>query len=181
MGIPYGRWFALLCMLLLPCGVAQAQCLHSLTFVDMGTPHGDVDDNGLLNVTDVQCTVLTALWDLGGSSGDYPDCVVGPVSRADVLCDGGVDVTDILVVISLVLDVPLDVSIDSDADGCPEKCGPPSVRRGLATSTVDVASGGGYVLRQAPVASQAIGSSTDGEFTLRALPIRTIPDPEDEP
>jgi hypothetical protein len=91
---------------------AQAACLD--------TP-GDVTGNGETTTTDVQCTILTALAELG--EGDVPECLAGPPSDADLDCDDAVSVVDVLLVVKLALGAGLGPQLDADGDLCADACG----------------------------------------------------------
>jgi len=87
-------------------------------------PTGDLDGTGATNVVDTQCGLLAVLAVLtGGTEAVPPECLAdGDLQRADVTCDGSVDVTDVLIVIQIALDLPLETAIDSDQDSCPDLC-----------------------------------------------------------
>lgn len=134
--------------------------------VAVGTPPGDLNASGDVDVVDVQCAILTTLWKLGGKAGDAPACLAGPVVLADVQCDGTVDVVDVVQLIITALGQPLGPGIDADGDGCPDNCAAPTVRHGFATITDGTSSGGGFVLRQAPVVPASVGAASGGDFHL---------------
>jgi hypothetical protein len=95
-------------------GAAQAQCL--------AVP-GDVNSDGFSNVVDAQCTLLTVLYQLMGSTGPAPACLKGaPVAAADINCTGQVDVVDVQVIITFVLTGSLPSSIDGDDNSCVDNC-----------------------------------------------------------
>jgi hypothetical protein len=85
---------------------------------------GDVNGDGKVNVTDVQCIIVTALWELVGSDPNEPDCLAGPPQIADLDCVAPVTVTDVSLNIFNALGVAYPPSIDADGDGCPDTCNP---------------------------------------------------------
>ncbi|NUN12744.1 MAG: hypothetical protein HUU55_03830 [Myxococcales bacterium] len=92
----------------------RAQCL---------SPAGDITGDGSATVVDVQCAILSALYDLGGQQGAPPGCIFGgDISRPDLNCDLEVTVVDVQVAISAVLGSKLDVSIDANANNCVDTC-----------------------------------------------------------
>lgn len=158
-----------------PPSSARAQCLHSLEFIDLGLPPGDINNIAPVSVADVQCAVLTALWGIGGKIGPLPGCLVGPPARADVNCDGNVDIADVLIIINLALGTPLDPVLDANADGCPDKCAPPKVRTAFATTFNGQSTGSGYRVRPASITPALPGIASDGVYDLRARPLDRIP------
>ncbi len=93
---------------------AEAHCLD---------PLGDITQNGVTDISDVQCESLTALWEL--SDGDFanvPACTGESVLNTDPNCDGTHDVIDLLLVINYVLGIPLSSELDADGNGCPDTC-----------------------------------------------------------
>lgn len=85
-------------------------------------PPGDVDGSGALSVTDVQCSIVATLWELGNFSSEAPECLGDETTAADVNCDGSINVGDITVVTQRVLGMPLDPFADADGDQCPDAC-----------------------------------------------------------
>ena len=84
--------------------------------------HGDVNGDGGVDITDVMCTILVSLWELGDYEGDAPDCVDGPYSMADLDCSLSTSVIDVLLSIQGALEIPLGEEIDPDQNGCPNQC-----------------------------------------------------------
>ena len=52
-------------------------------------PPGDVDQDSVTTVVDVQCTVLVSLWELAGE-GEMPTCIHSETDLADRNCNGSV-------------------------------------------------------------------------------------------
>jgi hypothetical protein len=76
-------------------------------------------------VVDVQCSALTALWEISGV-GAPPGCLAsGDPADADLDCNGTVTVVDSLLVIQLVLGMPFNESLDSNGNGCIDACEAP--------------------------------------------------------
>ncbi len=93
--------------------VAAAACVQ---------PPADVNGDGVSNVTDVQCSILAALWSLS-QAGGTPSCVAGgDVARADLTCDGQPNVVDVQLAIQIVLGLPLSADVDADGNLCADAC-----------------------------------------------------------
>ncbi len=105
------------CMLFLSLawtGSALAQCTQ---------PVGDLDGSSDVDVTDVQCALLSALSALSPApDASLLECVGGDVSLADVNCDENVNIVDVLVTVSKALGTPLPFPADSNGNGCPTLC-----------------------------------------------------------
>jgi hypothetical protein len=83
---------------------------------------GDTNQDLALTVSDVQCTVLAALWELSGMPAAPPQCLGGQSGAADVDCSGNTSVVDAQLTIRLVLGLGLDPALDFDQDNCPNAC-----------------------------------------------------------
>jgi hypothetical protein len=83
---------------------------------------GDINGDGAVNVSDVQCTILLALWQLSGAAVAPPACLKGPLSVADLDCQGGTTVSDIQLDIRRALSVKLPPPIDANGNDCPDSC-----------------------------------------------------------
>jgi hypothetical protein len=84
-------------------------------------PLGDVDGNGVIDVVDVQCTVVTSLWQLSG--GPLPSCLYkNDPKYANLDCGAKVDVIDVQLTIGVAIGKPLDPVLDANGDGCPDSC-----------------------------------------------------------
>lgn len=87
------------------------------------TPAGDVNGNGEATVSDVQCAILSVLWELGGSiPGEVPGCVNGQLDRADANCDSIYNVSDVTLMINFVLNGSVDPILDADGNACVDAC-----------------------------------------------------------
>ncbi|NUN15032.1 MAG: hypothetical protein HUU55_15490 [Myxococcales bacterium] len=86
------------------------------------TPPADISQNGITDVVDVQCGILTALYTLGGSVGELPACIGPDTNAADVNCDGQADVVDVQLIIGVALKSPFSLELDLDQDGCVDTC-----------------------------------------------------------
>jgi C1A family cysteine protease len=82
----------------------------------------DINGDGATSVTDVQCAILANLWNLEGKTAAAPGCLGGDPQRADLNCDGQIDVVDAITVVSLVLGIPLDSKIDTNSNLCADAC-----------------------------------------------------------
>ncbi|NUN13403.1 MAG: hypothetical protein HUU55_07170 [Myxococcales bacterium] len=131
---------------------------------------GDLNDDGTLNVVDVQCDILVVLYDLNepGSSILPPCLTPANVIYADINCDGSVAVTDVVLLITLVLGMPLDKAIDANGDGCADICEAAlaPVLDGLPTSFTGTSSGGDFVLRPLGAGPPAAQSSSGNDYQL---------------
>jgi hypothetical protein len=83
---------------------------------------GDVNGSSSVNVSDAQCVLLSVLWALGGQLGPKPACLQGPLSSADINCDGSVNVSDVQLAIRIALGLGLGPVIDPDGNKCAEAC-----------------------------------------------------------
>jgi hypothetical protein len=83
----------------------------------------DLTGNGVTDVSDVQCGILSTLAWLGGEA--MPGCLAGgDPAKADIDCDGAVFVSDALLIIGYALGSPLATSLDANGDGCADACEP---------------------------------------------------------
>ncbi|NUN15887.1 MAG: hypothetical protein HUU55_19860 [Myxococcales bacterium] len=88
-----------------------------------GIPHGDLDGSGIVDVTDVQCSLLTALEALAHPDNPTtPSCLADTFESANVNCADNVDVSDISLVVTIAIGSTLSPELDSDANGCPDTC-----------------------------------------------------------
>lgn len=102
MRIPAGR-------LVLVCSFLAASVLCSSTAA--GAAPGDANSDGVVDISDVQCTVLASLVAL-------PPVCLQDATAIDVDCSGQVDVADIQLVVGLALSFPQAVlPAESDANG----------------------------------------------------------------
>jgi hypothetical protein len=93
------------------------------TFAACGGLFGDVNANGTVNIADGQCTILTALWEMGGQQTGLPTCL-GPdgAGMADLDCDGLVTIADVMLDLQAVVGIPVSLALDGDGNGCPDAC-----------------------------------------------------------
>ena len=99
-------------------GTATGACLD---------PPGDVDQDAVTTVVDVQCTVLVSLWELAGSGDEAPTCIHSDVTFADRNCNGSVNVVDVNVVAEMALGFPLSEIVDDNGDQCIDSCEAPPI------------------------------------------------------
>jgi hypothetical protein len=88
-------------------------------------PPGDVTNDLVASVLDVQCSVLANLWSLAGQTGQVPDCIQVPGSPAVVVdhnCDSVINVADTLLAIQFALKVPLNPIVDPNNNQCVDAC-----------------------------------------------------------
>lgn len=132
---------ALLMALLLPAAGASAQCVDN---------PGDVNADGNRNISDIQCMILTSVHLLGNPGfPELPSCLNVSLEEADLNCDTGVDLSDIILVITYAVGESLSPLVDADANDCPDSCEGPG--------------------KALVVPATIVGSSTDGVFTLESL------------
>jgi cysteine-rich repeat protein len=92
----------------------------ALTFPAVAAVPGDVTDDGEVDVSDIQCTVLTSL------NVNPPACLSG-ANAADLNCDENTDVVDIQLIVLMVLAHPqpgIPADKDADGDNIHDDCGP---------------------------------------------------------
>ena len=71
-------------LLLTPISLAHGECPSLL---------GDITEDQLVNVVDVQCSILSTLWTLGGEESSLiPACTNEDPMRSDINCVEGVNV-----------------------------------------------------------------------------------------
>lgn len=102
--------------------ITTCACL-SVAQADCPTLPGDVTGDGITNIVDVQCAIVSALAELAGST-EVPECAQNHPEGPDADCNGIVDVVDIQLAISFTLGVPLSPAIDANADLCVDTCAP---------------------------------------------------------
>lgn len=93
------------------CYTATGACLN---------PPGDVTGEQTTSVLDVQCQILSVLAAI--SETKAPPCLIGGFSAGDHNCDGEVNTTDILLVITFALGGTLSPELDTNGDGCVDVC-----------------------------------------------------------
>lgn len=85
-------------------------------------PPGDINDDALTNVVDVQCMILLVLANAGGTPA--PACLKVTEAEADLNCDGVRNVIDVQALILLALKEPFSQALDNDGDGTIDACDP---------------------------------------------------------
>jgi len=104
-------------------GAANAQCTDLV---------GDLNASNEVDVTDVQCAILSTLSTLSPAPDDtLLECVGGDPSLADVNCDSSVNIVDVLLTISRAIDAPIPFPADSNGNGCPTLCDAPATVVGM--------------------------------------------------
>jgi hypothetical protein len=83
---------------------------------------GDANGSGTVNVSDVQCVLLLAVWELGGKLDAIPACFAGDMQAVELNCDDVINVADVQLVIGMVLAKPLPAEIDANGNQCPDSC-----------------------------------------------------------
>lgn len=82
--------------------------------------YGDINGDGAINVLDTQCLLLAAQAVQLGEP--FPACVAPGVPGPDLNCDGGVNVGDINLSISLAIERPFEEVIDMNANQIHDDC-----------------------------------------------------------
>ena len=94
----------------------------SPAFADCEGTFGDLNSDAAVDVSDVQCAILSALSVLEGSA-EAPACVASAsLEDADLDCSGKADIVDVLFSIQIALAIPLDAKVDANQNGCPDVC-----------------------------------------------------------
>ncbi len=116
-------------------------CSLSSTAYAGGGPscdYADVTCEGAINIVDVQCIILTMVWDFSLANISPPKCLAEFASLdqlasvgssiedlADLDCNGSITIADIQVGVALAVGQPLSVQIDADGDQRHDACLPP--------------------------------------------------------
>ena len=88
-----------------------------------GLPPGDINGDGKINVTDVQCIVMTIGWETNEKVDDAPKCLKEKnPDYADVDCNEKINETDKKIVEKIALKNPLGIEIDSDQNNIADSC-----------------------------------------------------------
>lgn len=86
---------------------------------------GDINADEMTTIVDVQCSIVTLLWSLGGQLDDSPSCLGVPLDDVDLDCAGGLTVSDVQLTIQVTLGIDLVDDLDGDGNGCPDACESP--------------------------------------------------------
>jgi hypothetical protein len=144
---------------------AQAQCL---------TPRGDLNADGNTNILDIQCGIYVSLLDLEALV-DPPACLGHPLAASDIDCDGNINVTDMLVIVQLAVNLPLNEALDGDADGCPDDCQVPGSLEGGIATVAGTSTGPSWKLHALGNGFETPDSSDSTSFSLRPLAVGAEP------
>jgi hypothetical protein len=93
------------------CGLSNAYALPILP--------GDINFDGKVNVSDVQCHVLAS-----ANPESPPACMEETAENADVSCDGSLNVSDLQMTVLLAVGNPLSTVVDQDGDARVNACDP---------------------------------------------------------
>lgn len=88
-------------------------------------PQGDLNNDGVVNNADVECTTSIVLWTMGDKSKPLPSCLKsGSISDSDLNCDKTVNVADVNMAVMLfqVSQKPLPKEIDANQNKIHDKC-----------------------------------------------------------
>ncbi|MGB0589148.1 MAG: hypothetical protein ACPGU1_05660 [Myxococcota bacterium] len=80
---------------------------------------GDINLDGKVNVSDVQCHVLAT-----ANPESPPECMQESTENADVSCDGSLNVSDLQMTVLLAVGNPLSTVVDLDGDARVNACDP---------------------------------------------------------
>ena len=80
---------------------------------------GDINLDGKVNVSDVQCHVLAS-----ANPDEPPSCMKASAEDADVSCDGSLNVSDLQLSVLLAVGNPLSSVVDQDGDSRVDACDP---------------------------------------------------------
>ena len=86
---------------------------------------GDVTGDGKTDVVDVQCTIISALYNQSPEAGvELLDCLGGPSNEAvsDLSCSGETNVLDVILSLTYALGDPLNPDVDSNGNNCHDDC-----------------------------------------------------------
>jgi hypothetical protein len=144
---------------------AQAQCL---------SPRGDLNGDGATNVLDIQCGIYVSLLDLEALV-EPPACLGHPISASDIDCDGNINVTDMLVIVQLAVNLPLNPELDGDDDGCPDACQVPGTLEGGIATVAGTSTGPSWKLHALGNGFESPGKSDSTSFSLRPLAVGVEP------
>lgn len=101
-------------------GRVHAQCLD--------TP-GDVNQDNVVTVIDVRCSLLGSLYTAAGFIGPVPGCYstsggLDWLELGDLNCDGTINVADVQLAVLYALALSMPAEIDADGNQCPDNCDP---------------------------------------------------------
>lgn len=137
---------------------ADAQCLN---------PPGDVNKNGVTDITDLQCAILVSLAPIGpGGQVVAPACLKVPVGATDTNCDGPINISDLVIMVYWAVGLPLDPIIDPNANNCPDACEVPGSYRVAPIYASGKSSSANFVLIPRGNSMQATGGSEGANFKL---------------
>lgn len=140
-------------------GSASAQCLE---------PPGDVNNDGVTNVLDLQCLIYVSLYETGaGGVTELPACLQAPPQAADINCDSNTDVSDVLNVVYYAVGLPLSSAVDGDGDQCPDACEVPAVYAPIPTIATGMSASPSWTLKATASGFQAKGTSSSTSFSLK--------------
>ncbi|NUN15525.1 MAG: hypothetical protein HUU55_18020 [Myxococcales bacterium] len=139
-------------------GHANAQCLN---------PPGDVNKNGVTDITDLQCAILVSLAPVGpGGQVVAPACLKVPVGATDTNCDGPINISDLVIMVYWAVGLALDPIIDPNANNCPDACEVPGSYRVAPIYASGKSSSANFVLIPRGNSMQATGGSEGTNFKL---------------
>jgi hypothetical protein len=131
--------------------IAQAQCL---------TPPGDLNQNGFVEIADIQCAILVVL---GNPS---PSCLQVPAGAVNVNCDEASNVSDVLILVSYAAGASLASSLDADGDQCPDACEVTDAHDEAPIVFVGKSQSTSYVLKPVGKRMPVSGTSTSATYEL---------------
>lgn len=148
---------AVLALSLWPAASVNAQCL---------TPRGDINADGKADVADIQCAIITSLVGIDPQFPDHPACLAVDPTVADSNCDGTINISDLILLVTYAIELPLSPLVDLDASGCPDACEIVGQSLAVPAALRGISEGPTYKLTSLGAGFQASGSSTGGGLTL---------------
>lgn len=130
------------------------------------SPPGDVTGDAIVNVLDLQCLIMTSLYEFDPNSIPVPTCLAVAPELADLNCDFGVDLSDVLLGIHYVVGSDIAAVLDADSDQCPDTCEVVAGADGIVGSFAGEAASASFRLFPGGSASRVSGFAKSDSFSL---------------
>lgn len=149
---------AFVAMAFLPAVAVQAQCLE---------PAGDVNDDDVTNIADLQCLALYSVHLAGNPSfPEAPACLAVTDAQADINCDTDINVSDLVLAVTYAIGLDISPILDADGSQCPDACEVAGSALVVPATFSGTSSGDTYTVRSLGTGIQSSASSAGGGFTL---------------